>query len=379
MNTANMLTARMDPLVSPNGISSVRLVYLFIVRLLTLNLAQHVHNVVGGNNFATTYDFDTLRQSPCSSVEVQDDKSNYWAPALYYKHKDTGLFELVPSDWAVYYLHRGSETKVAQFPAGFRMIAGSPSRSAMSSTDTADRAFNYHCLSFNEAPIAETFTLPNRNCPNGVRIQVLFPACWNGKDATSANFKTHVSYPVGTHEGGTCPSTHPVRLMTVFLEQVAHTEHFEYYDGAFVLSTGDNVGYSSHADFQNGWDAAPDSVLQRAIDTCTDAGANLGACPLLTASVSDHFNVCRPNSKLPIEDVGIYGGLDKLPGDNPIWGGNIPKVLTGVSNTPPMGSAYSTLPSNWVKHGCINEGPPSFILLISSSLSHTRSRRKSLC
>jgi len=224
------------------------------------------------------------------------------------------------------------------------------------SADPAERAFNYHCLSYNEAPIPETFTLPTRNCPNGVRIQVMFPSCWNGKDATSANFKDHVSYPVGTQEGGTCPTTHPVRLMTVFLEQLAHTEHFEYYDGAFVLSTGDNVGYSSHADFQNGWDASPNSLLQQAINTCTDAQARLSECALLQASVSDGYHVCRPNSKMPVEDVGIYGNLDRLPGDNPVWGGNVPKVLTGVSNTPPWGSAYSTLPSGWTKHGCIDEG-----------------------
>ena len=67
---------------------------------------------------------------------------------------------------------------------------------------------------------------------------------------------------------------------------------------------------------------------------------------------------------MPVEDVGIYGGLDKLPGDNPIWGGNVPKVLTGVSNNPPWGSAFTTLPSNWASHGCINEGTPSLPFLI---------------
>ena len=324
---------------------------------------------MGGNKFASTYNFDTLRKSTCSTVSVQDDKSNYWAPALYYKHRDTGKVELVPTDWAVYYLHRGTETNVQQFPKGFRMIAGSATRSAMSS-DPADQAFNYHCLSYNEAPIAETYTLPKRRCPNGIRIQVMFPSCWNGRDATSANFKDHVSYPVGTHEGGTCPTTHPFRFMSIFIELLAHTEHFDYYDGAFALATGDNVGYSSHADFQNGWDASPNSVLQRAIKGCTDAQARLSECPILTASINDDYHICRPDSKMPVEDVGIYGGLNKLPGDNPIWGGNVKKVPTGVSNNPPWGSPYSTLPSNWVKHGCINEGAPSSQILICQCSFH---------
>ena len=322
---------------------------------------------MGGNNFAATYDYNALRQSPCSSVSVQDDKSNYWAPALYYKHRDTGKFELISSDWAVYYLHRGTETNIQQFPEGFRMIAGSPARSEMGS-DPANQAFNFHCLSYNEPPIPETYELPKRNCPDGIRIQVMFPSCWNGKDATSADFKSHVSYPVDTHEGGTCPSTHPVRLMSIFIEQITQSGKYEYYDGAFVLSTGDDVGYSSHADFQSGWDASPNSVLQQAINNCTDPSANMNKCALLSASISDTFNVCRPNSKMPVEDVGIYGGLGKLPGDNPIWGGSIPKVPTGVSNNPPWGSPYSTLPSGWVKYGCIDEGalPTSrFLVFIS--------------
>jgi hypothetical protein len=147
--------------------------------------------------------------------------------------------------------------------------------------------------------------------------------------------------------------------MTIFLEQMAQTGKYEYYDGAFVLSTGDNVGYSSHADFQNGWDASPNSVLQQAINSCTDPQARMSECSILQASISDTYRVCRSNSMMPVEDVGIYGGLDKLPGDNPVWGGGAPKVLTGVSNTPPWGSPFSTLPKGWVGHGCIDEGGSS--------------------
>jgi hypothetical protein len=104
----------------------------------------------------------------------------------------------------------------------------------------------------------------------------------------------------------------------------------------------------------------------------------MSECEVLKASINDDFHVCRPASKMPVEDVGIYGGLEKLPGDNPIWGGNVPKVLTGVSNNPPWGSPYSTLPSNWVKHGCINEGAPSS-RIFDSSMFISWFRRKSFC
>ena len=153
------------------------------------------------------------------------------------------------------------------------------------------------------------------------------------------------------------------------MEQVIHSQNFEYYDGCFVLSTGDNVGYSSHGDFANGWPDAEDGILQQAINTCTDPQDRMSECSVLHPTMNFDYHVCRPEHKAPVEDVGFYGGLKKLPGDNPIWGGNVTKVLTGVSNNPPFGSPYTTLPSNWEEFGCINGGAPcSRFLLLNAHL-----------
>ena len=169
----------------------------------------------------------------------------------------------------------------------------------------------------------------------------------------------HVSYPVGTAEGGTCPSTHPVRLMTLKFEQVIHTERFEYYDGGFALSTGDTEGYSSYAHFTNGWDASENSILQQAVNNCTDTNNRVENCTVLYPLLNFYYRLCQPENNAPVEDVGLYGPLKKLPGDNPIWGGTVTKVLTGVSDDPPFGPTNSTLPPDWVEYGCINEGAPS--------------------
>ena len=238
------------------------------------------------------------------------------------------------------------------------MIAGSANKSRNTTTD--DDAFDFHCLTgVSEKDPAESLELPKQFCPGGIRIQVKFPPCWDGINPTSANFKDHVSYPVGSAEHGPCPDSHPVRLMTIFLEQMADTSGFEYYPGAFFLSTGDNVGYSSHADFTNGWGAEPNSILEQAINHCTDPSANLDACKILKDNSSEDFNVCHSASKMPVENVGFYDDLDKIPGDNPPWGGNVPKKPTGVSNNPPWGWGNSTLPDGWAYHGCIDEGEPS--------------------
>jgi Domain of unknown function (DUF1996) len=58
-------------------------------------------------------DNTTLPASSCTSCEVQDDKSAYWTPQLYYAHSN-GTFEEVPNyGMTVYFL--GKE-KIATWP-----------------------------------------------------------------------------------------------------------------------------------------------------------------------------------------------------------------------------------------------------------------------
>ena len=41
----------------------------------------------------------------------------------------------------------------------------------------------------------------------------------------SADFYSHMSFPEGGNwEGGACPSTHPIRFPTVFIEAIYHTQ-----------------------------------------------------------------------------------------------------------------------------------------------------------
>lgn len=327
-----LVSSRVDPLIAPGRVSA------------------HVHDYVGGNNFGVTYDYNDQRGSSCSSIEIQSDLSGYWAPAVYYKGRD-GSFTLLSSSYVVYYLHRGSN-QVA-FPEGFRMIAGSAVKNTLNPDSIPDQAINFHCLG---TDLDETLEFPNQHCPGGVRVQIMFPSCWNGRDVTSTNFKDHVAYPTDGKEGRDCPSSHPVRLITLFLEHVIDTRDIDWYPGCLVLSNGDNKGWSSHADFTNGWDT---NFLQQAINECTDPFANLASCGLLMQTQNgDLARQCQPNKYLPLEDVGFYGPISKLLGDNPVWGGGVAKVTSGGSNTPPLVAPWSVVTDGWQEHGCINEGDP---------------------
>lgn len=55
---------------------------------------SHAHSIQGGNAFSETSLSDDLLQSDCTSCAVTQDKSAYWAPALYFMY-DNGTTALV--------------------------------------------------------------------------------------------------------------------------------------------------------------------------------------------------------------------------------------------------------------------------------------------
>ena len=100
------------------------------------------------------------------------------------------------------------------------------------------------------APETNGFQTDKHFCKNGLRLQVYFPMCWNGKDLDSVNHRSHMAYP-SRYNGGNCPSTHPVRLPSVFFETFYAVDKFPHGQGnqPFVLSNGDPTGYGFHGDF----------------------------------------------------------------------------------------------------------------------------------
>jgi hypothetical protein len=145
--------------------------------------------------------------------------------------------------------------------------------------------------------------------------------------------------------------------MTLFLEHIIYTGGIDWYPGSIVLSNGDRKGFSSHADFVMGWDSG---FLQQVIDQCTDSGADLSTCELLMQTNNDNLaRQCRPVKNLPLEDVGFYGPISRLLGDNAIWGDGIQKNSIGSTPVPPLVAPFSVTPNNWSEWGCIGEGDPS--------------------
>ncbi|GAA5978798.1 hypothetical protein JCM10908_004490 [Rhodotorula pacifica] len=329
-----LVVERGDPIVSPGQV------------------AGHVHNIVGGSNFNLDADFASLRQSECTSCLIKQDLSNYWTPQLYFQWANGSFSSVqwVGAGLLVYYLQRDNAadtTNITAFPDGFRMLTGNPFKRSYQDSLSAE-AIGWNCLG---APVSQTRQpyLPPYNCPNGLRGEIRFPSCWDGVNLDSSDHSSHMAYPL-ENESGPCPATHPVRLVTLFYEMMYDVDSWKNLwpqamntSQPFVLAMGDPTGYGWHGDFLNGWDR---TVLQEAIDTCTDDSGIVEYCKAF-----DLYDTSHTCTKTPDIDESTLGTLASLPGCNPVVGfgpdagvcsdPNPPALLDSVAYTggaPPAGT-----------------------------------------
>jgi hypothetical protein len=120
---------------------------------------------------------------------------------------------------------------------------------AQSSQDALrQKAIGFNCLNYKLPPEGSltrhgmpTKSYLDEHCTDGLRFELMFPSCWNGKDITSHNFKDHVAYPSLVMTGD-CPAGYPTRLISLFYEIIYDTYAFLGQEGQFVISNGDTTG-----------------------------------------------------------------------------------------------------------------------------------------
>ncbi|KAF5342399.1 hypothetical protein D9611_001382 [Ephemerocybe angulata] len=299
---ANAITKeRIDPIVNPGKVSG------------------HTHIVFGGSNFGLTASTENMRKSECSSVPVKEDKSNYWAPLLYFQWAN-GSFSSLDGGSVIYYLFNDKAGTTTAFPPDFRMLSGDPTLRSYNATSPAQLAIDFLCLDFNGQTTKHT-GLPEKQCPSGIRSQVNFPSCWDGKNVDSPDHKSHVAFRSGGPDSGDClDPKYPVNLPRIFMELYWNTGEFDKVrsqamnpNQPFVFAYGDPTGYGNHADFYNGWE---DGVLQRAVDNCNCNPYGDPTCcgdKGIFTLLKDHQCHITPGL-----DERTTGMLPKLPGNNPV-------------------------------------------------------------
>jgi len=301
VNCAPLTVQRSDPIVQP-GIAS-----------------QHVHSVIGGNNFQRNMGPMDAKNANVTTCDKSIDHSNYWVPQLYHQRADK-MWELVPfSHSAVYYQKRAcnyapnirtcdKSIVPLAFPDGFRMVAGDPTRRTQNNSDFADRAVAIMCIF--DGGSKEYNGFPPQKC-NTMRSEVYFPSCWDGKNLDSPDHKSHVSYPaIGDYNGGVCPASHPVALLSLFYEFFFDTGPFytSPSDKNFAFANGDPTAYGYHGDFIMGW--TDRGLLQTAHRDCITASD----CPKLGNQPYQARPLIHP--AIYEEEIGRNGPRPKLAGNN---------------------------------------------------------------
>ena len=79
------------------------------------------------------------------------------------------------------------------------------------------------------------------NCQDGLRIEVMLPSCWNGKDVAASDHKSHMAYPDHVIDGA-CPEGYQTRVPSLLYEIIYNTYAFKGESGRFVLANGDPTG-----------------------------------------------------------------------------------------------------------------------------------------
>jgi len=305
VDLATLTTQRLDPIVFPGQ-----------------SPAGHVHSIVGGSKFGKSATYEDMLTSRCTTGNVDKDLSAYWVPSMYVE-KTNGKFYHVPLNFHVYYklINDRSQTdfkynpiipgEFHAFPAGFKMKAGSPAMTE------AYHPINHKCYiadkPASEYPTTDGFPTNPSYCTGGIRSEVTFPSCWDGHTLDSVD-QSHVTYPGpnGRWEVGACPSSHPVRLPTIFFEAMFLIQKVGVEVGdKLVYSFGDYSGYGFHGDFLNGWE---DGVIDSLVDYCINNKDGMAKqCNIWDIAGKDgglNYS-CKWEGE---EDSSPYlGELDKLP------------------------------------------------------------------
>jgi len=170
------------------------------------------------------------------------------------------------------------------------------------------------------------------NCPQGLRLELQFPSCWDGKSLDSPDHKSHILYP-NLMKTGTCPPGYDVRTPVLFYETIWDTYQFVNDSGQFVLSYGDTTGYGYHGDFMSGWNQ---TFLQNAVNTCTNESGNQADCPLFTLQDDSIATSCKLTVPDSLKDEDVTGPMATLPGNVAIQDG------PGYATIGPMGPPSSS-------------------------------------
>lgn len=196
---------------------------------------SHAHVFVGN----TGTDADSTASSILNSGSSTCDggianRSGYWAPCAY---SLTDMTCRAPHHFTVYYKSSSSNAgrlaAMVNLPNGIGMIAGNPVSQTTTINPWWDSTIHFYCDRIDGGGhYGDGQIMPACNGGDYLVMNISFPACWDGENLTSPNFRTHLAYPrysdgVG---GNMCPPSHSYEL-----------PHVEF-NPTYIVPIGENSG-----------------------------------------------------------------------------------------------------------------------------------------
>ncbi|RYP70258.1 hypothetical protein DL771_005561 [Monosporascus sp. 5C6A] len=272
------------------------------------DLSDHVHSAIAGTNFFAGTTPANALTSAATTCDTELDRSIYWVPQLYLhrgrQQAQDGRVQGIRQ--AVYYQNRACNYEPGRtscpsykinfagpFSEGLQMVAGHLIKRAFDPSDIEQRAVNHLCFLRGGGSV-QTNSVPLEQCID-IRSQMCYP-----------------DSRYGVYNGGVCPKSHPIAVITIFYEFFLNTS--KYKDRNFVFARGDETGYGFHGDF--GKPPAIHTDLQRLGDahrTCTGReGIDAPSCSL-NVGVNGTPDTATPRSPV----AQLPGG--KIPlGETPV-------------------------------------------------------------
>lgn len=233
--------------------------------------AAHHHTFFGNTSINAKTNIGTIASEGNSTCRGGiANRSAYWVPSMI-NTLDNSPLKPYSALWYYKVGYRVAKETVVAPPKGLRMIIGN-----MKSTGPqATRYPEFTC----QMPRGSVSPPSSKNipaCPQGAVIvsHIAFPQCWDGKNLDSPDHHSHMEY--ASRAG--CPSTHPIALPEITLNTKysvttnTGTQHWRLSSDNYK-SAGYNAGYSSHADWINGWDT---KVMADIVKNCLNRGVDCG-------------------------------------------------------------------------------------------------------
>ena len=217
------------------------------------------------------------------------------------------------------------------------------------------KAIGFNCLDAGgvaDVQLTERHTLPDKSfidarCQGGMRLEIAFPPCWNGRDLDSPDHRSHVAFASSGTNGGTCPPGFDTAIVQLVFETFYPVYNYRSRQGRFVLSNGDPTGSGYHGDAFIAWEPGVQAAGAAQCGGATQPGqpgydgdpAKCSAFQLQSDDVQTQCHLDRTADAAA--GVARTARLSQLPGDNPVRSGPEPAPAPAAGSLPASGAEAS--------------------------------------